>query len=375
MNKKSLLLLALSVAILFVSGYEIAFSTHEEIVPQKSGIGIARPIPTVTVRKFVNRRNLVFPGIVQAKARVDMAFNIDGQIVEANLIEGTKVSKGAVLARLGQQDFQYSFDAALASSERIKKEFERIRNLRDKQVISESEFEMAKSNHDIAQAELKIRKKALDDTLLLAPFDGMVAMRYVENFQHIKAREAVLSFQDISTIEVAIQVPERIVARTMKDVLSQIDIQFDVDGTRWYHGEIKEYSLQSDPITRTYKIIISTSCPAEFKILPGMAATVRTDVAMFPENLQPEDKTGFQTRVPLEAVFQEGTSQSYCWVIPSEGGNPEKRKVEVGAMHNQGILITSGLRLGEQVAIAGLHSMHSTQNIRPAKLQWEGLDG
>ena len=81
--------------------------------------------------------------------------------------------------------------------------------------------------NDVAEATLREAQRALDDTRLLAPFDGRVARTLVNNFQNVQAHQPVLVFQNTSILEVDIEVPEAdisgaergITARNARDLL------------------------------------------------------------------------------------------------------------------------------------------------------------
>lgn len=375
MNMRSLTKNSLIIVLLaLVSGaifYQVAVSAPKQ-EEQKPGAIVQRPVPTAQVEPFVQKQQLSFPGNVQARERVELAFNVPGQIVEMNVKEGVAYKRGDLLAQLDQRDFQNNYDAAAANARRLAKEFQRIERLLKQQVVSQAEYDSAKSAHEVAQAELSIMKKALDDTIILAPFDGVVARRYVDNFQHIKEKEEIFSYKDISLVEVAVEVPETIVARTELRAISGLAVTFDADKSRTFPASIREFSLQSDPVTRTYRLVAAVTPPAGLNILPGMTATVAADVAAIDASDERGDNSLFT--VPVEAVFEDG-NKAYCWLIPKDGGFPEKRQVELGILHNGGVVISGGLQVGDNVATAGLASLDETLQVRPLATNWEGLDG
>lgn len=372
MKKRNYVLMAIALGMIGAFGsHSLLLGNSTEEATQTVEV-TPRPIPTAEVAPYDQTGQRLFPGSVQAKSRVELAFNMDGQIIEMNVLEGEKFKKGTLLARLDQRDFRHAYEGALANAERLQKEFERMKALKKQQVVSQAEFDLAKTSHDVVQAELKIRKKALDDTLLLAPYDGVVAKRYVQNFQHIKRQDKILAFKDISLIEVVIQVPERLIAHGGTQRFSNIKVRFDADRSIWLDGEIKEYAIQPDSVTRTFEVVVGVEPPGHLNILPGMTASVSVD--------SPADKgrtlsTKDSMIIPIEAVFGGGDGLSYCWIIPEKNGNPEKRRVEIGVLTNQGLQIKEGLKIGDRVATAGLHSLHDRMNVRPAVENWEGLDG
>lgn len=207
-----------------------------------------RPVPTTLARTadFVPER--LFPGIVEAKDNVEIGFFVDGLLLEINGQEGRYVQKGEIIARLADRDFRNGRDAARASFDRAEADFKRAKTLYERKIISQAEYDAAKSTRDVSLADYKIRAKPLEDTVLHAPFDGVIASRYVKQQQHIKKQAEVLAPQDISEIGVVIQVPERLMAHGGLSSFQNIDANFDIDHQRWFAGSIKEYSIQSDPV-------------------------------------------------------------------------------------------------------------------------------
>lgn len=331
----------------------------------------ARPIPTERVSKTPDQVYRSFPAIIRAKGRVNMAFSVDGLLTELNAVEGTPVVKGDIIARLDQRDAENAYQAAQARYEVAKKDFERSQKLFDRQIIPPAEFDTSRSTYDVAAAEMRIKKKAFDDTILRAPFDGIVSKRYVENFQHIKAKDNILSLKDISKIEVVIQVPERLIAHGGGNRFSEVQVRFDAAPLSWYPAVIKEFSIESDPITRTYNVVVTLDPPADVEILPGMTATVRAPTKA---SASVSNDNRYSSIIPLSAVVGDTAGGSYVWVIPESDGNPVKREVQTGEIRKDGIVILTGLDIGELIATAGVHSLRSTMLVRPALKDREGLD-
>lgn len=369
-NKKSIIagitafsMLALGFWYTTVSG-TIAAEGEPEVSP-------LRPIPTSEVTLLSGQSYRKFPGSVRAAEQVDMAFSIDGLLIELNAIEGTYVQKGRVLARLDQRDMHSDYDAAKARYDIAKKEWDRARTLIKKNVIARADFDSAESVLDIAAAQMKISKKALADTVLTAPIDGVVSKRMIENYQHIKAKDTVLSIKDISKVDVIIQVPERFIAQGGGKRFGTTKVSFDAARDTWYDALIKEYSIESDPVTRTYEVVVSLIPPENLEIYPGMTATVQAPTSQVSGN----SADGNQKRmVPLAAVAGDENGDSYVWIIPEQGGNPEKTNVEIGQIRKGGIEIISGLEPGELVAVAGVHSLTAYIKVRPANVERGGLD-
>ncbi len=330
---------------------------------------VHRPIPIAEATFDSTQSFRSFPGSVRASSRVDIAFNVDGLLTHLNGVEGTRVKKDEVLARLDDRDARNGHDAALVKFEEAKRNHERSRLLFKQQASHQSQLDSLKATLDIAAAEKRTRRKALEDTVLRAPFDGIIARRHVEENQHIKGQDVILSLKDVSLIDIVIQVPERIIAKGGIDRFNHVRVQFDAAPEKWYPAQKREYSIEPDPLTRTYEVVVCLSPPQAITVLPGMTATVLL------EQQNAADKDGATTVfVPLRSVVGDNDESSYVWVIPAQGGAPEKRTVSIGTMKKDSIQITRGLKPGELVATAGVHSLRQDMQVRPARKNREGLD-
>ena len=122
--------------------------------------------------------------------------------------------------------------------------------------------------------------------------------------------------------------------------------------------------MSADPVTRTYDVVVKLNSPQDLNTYTGMTASVKV------EFLNEEHENS--VLVPIEAIFPH-QDKSFAWVIPTEGGTPEKREISMGAPAGEFIQILSGLSEGEQVAIAGLHVLSPQLQVRPSKPNQEGL--
>lgn len=333
---------------------------------------IARPVPTAVVERQPEAQVRAFPGTVRAARRVDLAFSVPGVLEALNAQEGRSLHQGDVVAALDQRDYQNALDAAKARFVKAEHDLVRARTLWDKRVGSKANYENAQAARDIALAELRIHEKALEDTVLLAPFNGLVVRRHIETHEHIEAKQTIVSFQDLASIEVVIQVPERVIAHGGPKGLGAVQVRFDADDSRWFDAAVEEYSAEADPLTRTYDVVVALAPPAGLTVFPGMTATVQ---ARLNDRTPPVLSDQPLTRIPVEALWRGHDSESYVWVIDPKGSTPVKRRVEALALAGDSVQIRAGLEPGEHVATAGLHSLRENLWVRPMVAGARGLDG
>ncbi|MEZ5592199.1 MAG: hypothetical protein R3F53_16400 [Gammaproteobacteria bacterium] len=63
--------------------------------------------------------------------------------------------------------------------------------------------------------------KIFDDTTLLAPFDGLVAVKHVNNYENVQAKQTIIELEAIVSIEITVDVPEEVMAGTKQIPLGQ----------------------------------------------------------------------------------------------------------------------------------------------------------
>ena len=206
-------------------------------------------------------------------------------------------------------------------------------------------------------AKLKAATDALDDTSLKAPFDGVVAKRYVENHQEIQAKQPIVFFQDNSSIEVLVDVPETQAAKIRKGYLPDAVARFAAAPDRTFPLTLKEFSTKADPKTLTYQAVLVMLRPKGINILPGMTATVEG---------KPEFAKSNHLRIviPAIAVTRDAQKKSYVWTLDESLMTVKRADVQVGELTgSDGIEILDGLILGEKVVTAGVTKLQAGMKV------------
>lgn len=281
--------------------------------------------------------------------------------------------------------------AAQAEFKEAETQYTRYKNLYERGVTPKTQFDEYEASYGVAKAELRAAheelmmgligarvediesKKAeirslkaalkqaeidLSDTDLKAPFAGVVAKRYVENFQNVQAKQPIVSLQDVLDVEIVINLPENDVVVTKKENVGIIIARFDALLGREFELEIKEFSTQADPTTQTYSATLVMKAPEDVNILPGM--TARVSVAFHTEG--EEGAAGLS--IPSAAVFSEGEGKTFAWKVDPNSMSVTKVPIEVGALSGESIQVKSGLSQGDKIAVSGVHHLREGMKIR-----------
>ena len=319
---------------------------------------IVRPVKTFVFGETGSQRELEYPGKVFANRTVEVAFEVAGKLEELPVAKGQEVRAGDLLGRLDQRDFVNEVAAARATLEEAEATLGRYEEAARSNAVSRRELDQARARARIAAADLKIEEKALEDSEIRASFDGIVADRLVDNFQNVQAKEPVLLMQDISVLEIRVNIPERDATGPPDTPVGDLSATFDAVPGRRFPLTIKEVVTQADPVTQTYAVTLMMPRPEGIEILPGMTATV---------TWRPAGE--FATRsntVPTSALVGRQGSKPWVWVVDAQDMTVSRREVEVGSIvgHNQ-IQLVSGLDSGEVIAAAGVH--HLTEGMKVAE--------
>ena len=322
---------------------------------------LVRPAKLITVEAATNRRTLEFPAVIRSSRSTQLAFEVGGRITELNVIESSQVEQGQVLARIDERDFVNKVSQARSEYQNAESEFQRARRLAEQDAVSKSVLDARRAQRDIARAALDTAEKALSDTTLTAPYSGAISVVNVKEFQNVQPLEPIATLQS-DGVEALINVPATIVA--FMPQLSPVSTKVILDAApeNDLPATLKEASGEANPSTQTYEVSFGFTPPEELLILPGMTATLVSELEL--SDLAQREIGGMS--VPLSAILAEG-EERFVWVTNPDDMTVSKRAVAVGNSLGDSVVITSGLRAGETIVAAGGSFLHEGMKVRP----WE----
>ena len=322
---------------------------------EKAAEEVARPVKMMTVGAGTAGGAMKYPGTVRASQRVDLAFQVSGPLIELPVKEGQDMKKGQLIARIKPRDFETDLTKAKARSLEAEQQYDRYRELYIKKQVSKADFDKYKSQYDVAKAREKEARDALKDTYLRAPFTGVIAKRYVDNFKEVRAKEPIVSLQDISHVEILVDVPERIMVtiggQSRTETVAYAE--FAAAPGKLYPLTLKEYKTEADPQTQTYQVTVLMPQPKDLNILPGMTARAR--IVIDPESAW---------SVPATAAQADENGQPYVWKVEPSGMTVSRSPVKTGPFTADRVLLKSGVQEGDIVAISGVTSLREGMQVR-----------
>ena len=327
-----------------------------------------RPAKLMTINVGGDGLSVEYPGAVSAKQSVDLGFEVAGKIVELPISNGLEVKKGALLGRLDDADFVAARESAEANRKAAESAYERAKRIFDQGAGSQAEVDITLRDIDVAKQELVKAQKALNDTVLKAPFSGKVSRKIADNFQNVQAKEAILLMEDISSLELDIDVPEQDFSRMnpnltlqQRNARTNPEIEVSTIAGRRFAARLISFETTADPVTRTYRATFAFDNPDDVNVLPGMTAKVVLNI--------PADKAAAGTEVglliPVTAVVVDIDGGAYVWKYDPASSQVSKAAVTIGDMSGASIRVLSGLQGGDQITTAGAAHMREGMEVRP----------
>lgn len=332
---------------------------------------VTRPAKYFTIEETVQSATRTYPGKASATQSVNLAFRINGPLIKLPAKAGLKVNAGDLLAEIDPRDFNTQLkvaEAALAENEArlldARLTVGRNEELIKQNAVARAELDSSKAlvasleaTKENLLAQKKSAQDSLKDTKLLAPFAGVVADTFVDNFQDVKAKEAILLLHDISKIDIEVQVPESLMIyhRDDKGKDAKTLVTFSSLPGREFPVTLKEYSTEPDPDTNTYKVTLTMDAPSDFELKAGMTCQVKHTSALYIKNQG--------MLIPTTAMFTDAEGQASVWVINTDN-RLEKATIEVGQMYNAGIEVKSGLKPGMNILEAGVHQAYDNMPVK-----------
>jgi RND family efflux transporter MFP subunit len=299
----------------------------------------------VTVEKGTVVVGPIVSGELSPSREATVRAELGGAIVDVAVEEAQAVSRGALLARIETRtldDARQSAVSSLRSAENqlavARREVERTERLVEAGALAARDLDVARSTVTAAEAavadarsRLASAERSLGDTVIRAPFTGIIASRTVHTGDVVMPGAELFRIIDPSSMRLEASVP----AEDLSLLRVGATVDFSVRGyDRPFTGRIERISPQADPTTRQVPIYVA---------IPNVGG--RLVAGLFAEGrVVSSSATGLI--VPLNAV---NTSEAEPWVLRVRNGTTERVTVALGLRdpRREQVQVASGLDAGD----------------------------
>jgi RND family efflux transporter MFP subunit len=317
-----------------------------------------RPVKLLTLAAASDLEMSRYPAVVNAGQFNELSFQVGGLLEELAVDEGQKVRAGGIIAKLDQRDFISQLASVRAQFQNAEEEYQRAIRLNEQNTIARNAFEERLTQRDVVRAQLDAAEKALEDTVLRAPFAGVIAQVPVLERQAIPVGQTVAVLIDLSTLEVTVNLPARIIAESQETEDRGSFVILEAAPDARIPATFKAAGLLADTASQTYAVTFTFKPLENLVILPGMNATVELSSARRSTGTATSRKS-----VPLTAIVGEGDS-TYVWVVDKDSMTVSKRKVAIADGIGEYAIVTEGLVAGDVIAVAGASFLAEGMQVR-----------
>ncbi len=303
-------------------------------------------------------------GYVVAQRKAAIASKASGRLEWLGVVEGSVVKEGEVLARIENKDVSASADQARANIALVQAEehdaqiaYKRAKELVAQKYVSQSTVDSAEARYlkarasvGAARAATRVAEVAVDQTLIRAPFDGVVLTKNanvgdtVTPFSSsVDTKGAVVTVADMSTLEVEADVSESSLQKI--SVGQPCEIQLDAFPDMRFRGVVSRLvpTVDRSKATVMTKVKFIDRDPGNGqRILPEMSAKV----AFLSKEVAANERKPL-TVVNPEAIVKRDNA-NVVFVITD--GHAHQTKVEVGTKLGDAVVV-SGVKSGDKVVL------------------------
>jgi len=309
-----------------------------------------------------------FVGHVEAMETVELQARVQGYLEQVNFREGSSVSEGDLLYVIDQASYTAEVGSARGRVAQAKAELSkaetRLRRLRSarSESVPQTEIDDAKANRDLAQgkleeaqANLSLARTNLDYTTITAPINGRIGKSFSKRGDLVgTSQETLARIRKMDPIRVVFSVSEKKIPFVQKassgtdgngqDRGFAVRIRFP-DGVMYEpRGRVEFVDNHVDPDTGTIAVWARFDNPGG-QLVPGQYVDV----------LLGSGKKDMQPAVPSEAVLRDRQG-SFVFVV-DEKGVARKQRIRTGPIGKARIVVSSGLRRGENVVVQGVQEL------------------
>jgi len=345
--------------------------TRPRALPVETAIARAQAAGTNAQKTLLNAS-----GYVTARRAATVSSKVTGKVMEMNVEEGMKVEAGQVLARLDAANVETSLrlaqaqlDAARSALEETRpnlafaqREFKRFTDLAATRAVSESDVRrsemealalqarLARQTSEIAirERELEQWQQQLDDTIIRAPFGGVVTSKNAQPGEMISpmsvggfTRTGICTIVDMSSLEIEVDVNESFINRIQPK--QPVEATLDAYAGWRIPGKVIAIIPTADRQKATVKVRVGFD-QLDDRILPDMGVKVA-----FQSAAGGKAAPVVSSVVVPKAAVRQRDDRDLVWVV--RDGRVERRAVTVAQTSGDETTIAAGLSVGEKVVV------------------------
>lgn len=322
-----------------------------------------RPVRVVTVIKHEGGETLSLSGQIQAQDEVNLAFRIDGRMIERLVNVGDQVEAGQAIARLDPEPArnalrtaQANLSAAMGQQTLARNDYERQATLLGQGWTTRARYDTAAqalkaavAQVDAAQAQFDTAKDHLGYTELVADGPGTVTARGAEPGEVVAAGRMIVHLARRDGRDAVFDVPAPVFRIAPANPV--VTVALTSDPAVQTMGRVREVAPQADPVTRTFTVRVSLQDPPDaMRLGSTVTGSIRTGGV-----------GGFE--IPATALTQ-ANRQPAVWIVDQATSTVALRNIDLERYDLARVIVARGLEADEVVVTAGVQALRPGQKVR-----------
>ncbi len=321
---------------------------------------ISQPLELATVESQQVDYVILLDGKVEAVNRSTLSAQTSGQVTETLVDVGDLVQKGTIILKLRDTEQQAEVNRAAAAVESIsarlvdaEKEYQRIKGIHERKLVSQSALDGARASRDSAEADVKAARarlaraeEQLGYTQVTAPYTGIVEKRLVEVGESVSPGTPLYSGMSLDKVRVIANIPQSNIDAVRKN--RQASVYLEPDTPVRLEGDSLTFFAYADPNTSSFRVRVNLP-EGTLGLYPGMYLKTSFKIG--------ERQT---LTIPIQSVVHRA-SLTAVYVAGKSG--VEFRQVRLGEKLKDGRQeVLSGLAVNERIALVPEQALATRQS-------------
>ncbi len=281
-------------------------------------------------------------GTLTAHQGIMMKSEAEGRVEHLHFQSGQDVRVGQILLELENDIQKANLAAAKVQLTLSQLKFKRIDTLFKKHIVTRADLDQAEADKQANQAAVKKTQAELAQTIIKAPFDGRLGISNVNIGEYVEKAKNIINLMNIDTLYVDFSVPEVYLNQLQKG--QTVELRSTSYPDKVFYGEILVIETAIDATTRNLAVR-ALMLNHEHLLLPGNFVEVNVLTG----------KPKSVLTIPQTAIVYS-TQGNYVFIV--EQHHAKKALISLGEQMGQSIVITSGLKVGDEIVSAGTNKIH-----------------
>ncbi len=276
------------------------------------------------------------PAQIEAVRQATVASQVRGRILAIPVDIDDYVKKGDVLVRFRDKRQRAAVKSAKAQFEEARSDYTRVKEIYAKRLVAKSVLDKAEAHLKSSRALLEQANESLANTIVRAPYSGIVVKRHVEVGELANIGQKLMTGLSLETLRASVQLPESIIHKVRK--YNQAWVYLGENRKTLVNVSSMSISPYADPLSHSFTTRLHLP-KGDYKVYPGMYTRAGLVVGKEKTLLIPQRAVAYRSEVT--AVY-----------VKNKQGTLTFRQIRLGRRHaGDKIEVLAGLSEGESIVL------------------------